>query len=358
MIKDNVFSIWTPITDLSKADADEQIKIGGICSSENEDQAGEIILQSGLDFTYFLKRGYFNLEHMAGPGNVLGNPTSVKPVKTKEGRPATYVEGILYATKSKARDVIDTIKAMQKAKADRKIGFSIEGSVIARDKKNPKIITKAKVMNVSITSAPCNTDAEFEMIKKNIAFIAEQDDKELEKAENLDLPMTYRHAKLLEDYSMKMCELLKDLPEDTDLPEWVQSKITKAVDYIQSSYHYLEYDLKMKEMDKAMIDYEDDESPESKAKKLLEKHPELKDPEIMAAIHAMLKATDFSPIQRESLEGQIASADYMMDEKLLRQILKLLIKAYPDYSDEELLDFMEEMAKAYYKKEKKEDKKK
>lgn len=352
MIRDNIFQLWTPITDLNKTeDEDGSIKIGGICSSENEDQAGEVILQNGLDFTYFLKRGYFNLEHMAGPGNVLGNPTSIKPARTKDGKPATYVEGILYATKAKARDVIDTIKAMQKARADRKIGFSIEGSVIARDKTNPKIITKAKVMNVSITSAPCNTDAEFEMIKKNIAFIAEADEKVLEKAEYADLPMTYRQSKLLEDYSMKLCAMLKDLPEGTDLPEWVQSKITKAVDYIQSSYHYLEQEMGM---DKAMIDYDKEESPESKAKKLLEKHPELKDPEVMAAIHSLMdKATDFTAIQRESLEGQMASEDYAIDEKLLREILKLLLKAYPDYSDDELLDFMEAMAKAYYKKDKK-----
>ena len=174
MIKDNIFQLWTPITDLSKAadeNEEEVIKIGGICSSESEDQAGEIILQNGLDFTYFLKRGYFNLEHQAGPGNVLGNPTNVRATKMPNGKAATYVEGILYGSKEKARDVIDTIKAMRKAKADRKIGFSIEGSILSRDKKNPKIITKARVMNVSITSAPCNTDAEFEMIKKNVSMI-------------------------------------------------------------------------------------------------------------------------------------------------------------------------------------------
>ena len=128
----------------------------------------------------------------------------------------------------------------------------------------------------------------------------------------------------------------------------MQSKITKAVDYVQSSYHSLDSELKA---EKAAIDYDKDATPADKAKILVEKHPELKDQEIMDAIHALLsKATDFSAIQRESLEGQIASADFAIDEKTLREILNLLIKAYPKYSDEELLDFMEEMAKMYYNK--------
>lgn len=311
MIKDNIFQLWTPITDLSKAEDDEgSIKIGGICSSENEDQAGEIILQSGLDFSYFLKRGYFNLEHQPGPGNVLGNPTSIKPARAENGKPATYVEGILYTTKSKARDVIDTIKAMNKAKADRKIGFSIEGSVLARDKRNPKIITKAKVMNVSITSAPCNTDAQFEMIKKNILGLF---DDELEN-----------NVILGDEVNMDIEKAKHDKKKKEDEEEMMEEE---------------------KEMDKA--------DPKKVAAKLLADNPQLKDPKVMEAIHSMMEKSDMSAIQRESLEDQIASEDYDMDEKLLREILKLLMKAYPEYSDDELLDFMEEMAKAYYKKSKK-----
>lgn len=315
MIKDNIFQLWTPITDLNKAESedDETVLIGGICSSENRDQADEIILQSGLDFSYFLKRGYFNLEHQPGPGNVLGNPTSIKATKTQDGKPATYVEGILYASKEKARDVIDTIKAMKKAKADRKIGFSIEGNVLSRDKKDPRIITKAKVMNVSITSAPCNTDAQFEMIKKNILSLINIDEENNESV---------------------IQEKIMNNEEIIDIEKAKKPK--KEVEEMMEDES---------EMDKA--------DPKKVAEKLLADNPQLKDPKVMEAIHSMMKNSDMSPIQRESLEDQISSEDFDLDEKLLAQILKLLMKAYPEYSDDELLDFMEEIAKAYYKKKRK-----
>tara|TARA_E500000331_G_C16819940_1_gene524604 strand:+ start:145 stop:504 length:360 start_codon:yes stop_codon:yes gene_type:complete len=41
--------------------------------------------------------------------------------------------------------------------------------------------------------------------------------------------------------SQSLHDLLRD---DDDLPEWVQSKITRAADKIQSVYQYLEYKIK------------------------------------------------------------------------------------------------------------------
>lgn len=59
------FSTWTAIN-LSKADdenTDEKLGfVSGIVSTENEDQAGEIIKQDGLDWSYFEEKGFFNWE--------------------------------------------------------------------------------------------------------------------------------------------------------------------------------------------------------------------------------------------------------------------------------------------------------
>ena len=35
--------------------------------------------------------------------------------------------------------------------------------------------------------------------------------------------------------------MMKDLPEDGQIPGWVQSKITKSADYMGSVYHYLDH---------------------------------------------------------------------------------------------------------------------
>lgn len=51
----------------------------------------------------------------------------------------------------------------------------------------------------------------------------------------------------LAKYAIKLHELIRTVPEDQGLEGWVQSKITKASDYISSVYHYLEYEMKFVE---------------------------------------------------------------------------------------------------------------
>lgn len=156
------FSAWTSI-DLSKDDSTKtDDKLGfvkGIVSSEIEDQAGDIIKQDGIDWTYFLDKGYFNWEHQSGPENILGYPT-----KIIKGDAETSVEGYLFLDRPKAKDAYDMAKILKDVQAPRSIGFSIEGQVIERDKANDHIITKAKILNVSVTAHPCNPDAKL-MVK-------------------------------------------------------------------------------------------------------------------------------------------------------------------------------------------------
>lgn len=158
----NYFSAWTGL-DLSKDDTDKtDEKLGfvkGVVSSEIEDQAGDIIKQDGLDWSYFLDKGYFNWEHQSGPENILGYPT-----KIVKGDSDTSVEGYLFLDRPKAKDAYDMAKILKDVQAPRSIGFSIEGQVMERDKENDHIITKAKILNVSITAHPCNPDAKL-MVK-------------------------------------------------------------------------------------------------------------------------------------------------------------------------------------------------
>ena len=329
MSKLDVFSSFQPFSiDLSKADDEKDtIEIEGIATTEHEDTAGEIILQEGLDWSYCLKNGSFNYDHSNEPKFIMGAPQSVRKL-TYKGKPATSIKGVLYAKKQIVKDLVENFKAMKSAGDIRQLGFSIEGQVMQRDNKEPHIITRARVLNVSLTHNPCNTEATVAMVKSILANIEKEETEVITKEkEYADQPMTYRQAKQLKEYSDKLCLLLDSMGEDADLPEWIQSKITKALDYVQSSYHYLESeDNKEKEetsMDKAEIKYEDGESAEDKAKKLLERHPELNDKEIMAEIHSLMskKYSDEEMDKMDSkqlieyirfLEG--LSKEYMSDE--------------------------------------------
>ena len=52
-------------------------------------------------------------------------------------------------------------------------------------------------------------------------------------------------------YSIKLHEMLKGVTEEQGIEGWVQSKITKAADYMGSVYHHLDYEMKFDEMTEA-----------------------------------------------------------------------------------------------------------
>ena len=199
------FSAWTSI-DLSKDDSTKtDDKLGfvkGIVSSEIEDQAGDIIKQDGIDWTYFLDKGYFNWEHQSGPENILGYPT-----KIIKGEAETSVEGYLFLDRPKAKDAYDMAKILKDVQAPRSIGFSIEGQVIERDKANENIITKAKILNVSVTAHPCNPDAKL-MVKA----IADMEETMRKKATTIEPTL----LKTLEEDEAKKNEAQANMTQTED----------------------------------------------------------------------------------------------------------------------------------------------
>jgi hypothetical protein len=171
-MKIETFSRWCPFEvrkgSPNGGDAEPMTaRIGGIISMETVDQQGETLVQDGVDWTYFLDKGWFNYEHAAGPDNVLGHPERVTTT-TVDGKPATRVEGVLYLAKSKAREVYETAQAMQKAKVNRRLGFSVEGQVVERDPSNHRRIKKARVLNVALTAHPVHPDARLELLARSL----------------------------------------------------------------------------------------------------------------------------------------------------------------------------------------------
>ena len=130
-------------------------------------------------------------------------------------------------------------------------------------------------------------------------------------------------------YSIKLHEMMKGVTEQEGIEGWVQSKITKAADYIGSVYHYLDYEMKFDEMTENKTPGDSHYNKE-KAKKLAK--ADGKDPE---------------KLSYGELQSYIAKAEKMKESK----------KAKPDYIDiDGDGDKKEPMKKAVKDKEKKKKK--
>lgn len=343
----DLFSVYTSFDiEKSKDPESEEVKIGGIISSDAKDQQGDILLQDGMDWSYFLKRGYFNYEHQQGPENILGVPSKVETVLVN-GVKATRVEGVLLLKTPKAKSVYESIMALNSSSTGRQIGFSVEGQVLERDKLNPQIVKRAKILNVSITAHPVNADTRLELLARSLMkndaanelqsmlsalpestilelinmltkLIEERNeveeevevdteekaqvgyqtpgeastgglsalvpqsiegdissatteeekvnrfkkllmetlksletDMEMEDVEEeADMSMTLDQVQIISTVAQELGSILNQLGEGYDLPEWIQSKITLALDYLNSSKDYLS--LKTKKEDEAL----------------------------------------------------------------------------------------------------------
>ena len=161
-------------------------------------------------------------------------------------------------------------------------------------------------------------------LKEDLATLAykAEADHEVQMARS-DL---YKIAK----YSIKLHEMMKGVTEQEGIEGWVQSKITKAADYIGSVYHYLDYEMKFDEMTENKTPGDSHYNKE-KAKKLAK--ADGKDPE---------------KLSYGELQSYIAKAEKMKESK----------KAKPDYIDiDGDGDKKEPMKKAVKDKEAKKDKK-
>lgn len=154
------FHSWTPIEPLLKSLPEEEDAeaykgyIGGVVSTEMVDFQGEKVMQKGLTWDYFLEHGWFNDNH---DSSILGYPTAVTP-----GDGETRVEGYLLLEKARAKDLYETAVALKKAGDERKLGYSIEGKIVERDKEDPSVVLRADVYRVALTEHPVNPGTSLE----------------------------------------------------------------------------------------------------------------------------------------------------------------------------------------------------
>lgn len=170
------FQVHCALQAFEKANAPEgqEMRIGGIVTTDDLDKQDEEVVQTGLDFSPFLREGWYNDNHGQKTVDVLGYPTDAKYVRKGERLPngkiadrsGWWTEGYLLHT-PEGRKTWQLCQAL--AKSPRKLGFSIEGKVLKRDAMNKKRITRAVVKNVAITHCPVNVNTEMHALAKALS---------------------------------------------------------------------------------------------------------------------------------------------------------------------------------------------
>jgi hypothetical protein len=173
------FRVEMPFDAFYKAgEAGTERRISGVISTEHRDKQGEVVKQRGLEFDDFLSAGWFNDNHSKKTAGVVGYPIKVEPT-TVDGKPATRVEGYLLEGHPPADELWSLAQALQKT--NRRLGFSVEGSIVQREGADGRVIAKAKVRNVAITNCPVNAVTGMDIVSKSMAAV-EQGGEALRRA--------------------------------------------------------------------------------------------------------------------------------------------------------------------------------
>lgn len=181
------FRIWSPLSFFEKSGvpAGQRRRIAGIVSTEIQDKQQEVVVQKGLDFAPWLQSGYYNDNHSKKTTDILGYPTSVSKFQKGQRLPngkiakanGTWAEGYLLDT-PEADKVWELGKALEKAGEERRLGYSIEGSVQRRAGPGGKRIVKAVVRNVAITNCPVGEGTGMETLTKSLTEAQQHIDDE------------------------------------------------------------------------------------------------------------------------------------------------------------------------------------
>lgn len=173
----NDFQFIMP-ANLSKSSDGEWV-VAGLASTADTDLQGEIIDQNGMDLSPIDQgKGWFNWDHKPGVENLLGTLDGYK--KTNQG---LFVKGRLFKNKEKSKSVYEVMSSLGKSDSGR-VGMSVEGKILERDPKNPKIIKKCRIDKVALTLNPVNTKTYADLVKslnvENDDLIKSLSDSEIE----------------------------------------------------------------------------------------------------------------------------------------------------------------------------------
>lgn len=164
----NDFNVYLPIDSIKSVEKSTEgnsrtaVLVAGWASTPAIDFVGESIMSFGIDDSYFKESGWIDYEH--DKSIVIGVPTENTFTDPNKG---LYVEAELFRDMPEVQEIMRLDEQLRSVNSPRKLGFSIEGNVIERDERNPKIITKVKITGVAITKNPANSEATWDMIQKS-----------------------------------------------------------------------------------------------------------------------------------------------------------------------------------------------
>lgn len=211
------FRVFVPakIIDLSKSGKDDGKRwVQGIASTASRDLQGEIVEQKGIDFSYFLKHGYFNDDHKSGPEFKVGQPTECKV--TKNG---LWVKGFLFKSHERADYYWELMQALSASQSDRKVGFSIQGKVKRREGNK---ISECWIQDIALTPSPVNTTTWAEVAKSLSADWMKKEDKGEEKEEKAMAAGYGSNPMVKESLDGKEKESREDIGKSLTLEESVE----------------------------------------------------------------------------------------------------------------------------------------
>lgn len=161
--QNNNFNFWVPVSIEKGTEEGQPMKVSGVCSSEATDTDGEDLNPSGFDFQPLLDKGFFNYNHKGNtdPGAIIGEPTAARLIADQN---QLYVEGFLYPNEAGKR-TYDLAVTLEKHSPNRRLGWSIEGQVVERDRLNPKKVLRAIITGVAITPMPKNPNTFVNIMK-------------------------------------------------------------------------------------------------------------------------------------------------------------------------------------------------
>lgn len=128
----------------------KQYIMEGVASDESIDQQGETLILKGFDFNPLLQLGVINWDHQKKADAIIGEPLTAEIRKGCQ----FFVRGNLFVDDiPQAAAAWKLAKAMERNGSNRKLGWSVEGAVLARYGRQ---IMKSECRHLALTHQPVN----------------------------------------------------------------------------------------------------------------------------------------------------------------------------------------------------------
>ncbi|WP_025684566.1 hypothetical protein [Paenibacillus maysiensis] len=247
-IKDT-FRLFVPLEKSIEMDANGDYIVQGIISSDDTDAQADSISPDGMDTSYFLEKGWIKWEHGNNPDQFIGEPEAVHvgkfnhPTLNKSVN-GVFIKGRLYANREMSLKAVVAIEDLQKSHSTRRVGWSIEGGVVERDRVTGKVI-KSVLRNVVLTMNPINTMTYAELVKS--FNNTKEDGTNMTDNQNQEL------GAQLGGLEKSLTHLIKQQGESTELIK----SLTSKVDTLSSENEELRKSLHMPQLRKSITGQRD-----------------------------------------------------------------------------------------------------